>query len=208
MLPRVEQQAAPAAADVDERFARREPHLAAHVVHLVALRLLERGRAVTPVGARVHHRRRVEPLPVERRRAARSGSARSPSPARSMRLEKRHSCQRLRRRTSGWARGRTPRPSPARNASARSPSTSTLAVEIRLEQADVAEHAGTRALRGASGNVSVNAGAASPLRKAVPSARRTRNGISVPAPMLARMRASLPAGFAAVVASRPLGTSR
>ena len=65
VLQRVEQEAAAAAADVDEGLARREPHLAAHVVHLVALRLLERRRAFRPVRAGVHHRRDVEPQPVE-----------------------------------------------------------------------------------------------------------------------------------------------
>ena len=66
VLERVEQKAAPAGADVDEGLAGREPHLAAHVVHLVALRLLERRRALLPVGAGVHHRGQVEPQPIER----------------------------------------------------------------------------------------------------------------------------------------------
>ena len=65
MLPRVEQQSAPAAADIDEGFAALELHLAADVVHLVLLRFLQRLRAFLPVGARVHHADLVEPELVE-----------------------------------------------------------------------------------------------------------------------------------------------
>ena len=66
VAPCVEEEAAPAAADVDERLAGLELHLPAHVVHLVALRLLECARAFLPVRAGVHHADPVEPRRVER----------------------------------------------------------------------------------------------------------------------------------------------
>ena len=60
-----EHEAAEAAADVDEALAGRQPDLAAHMVDLVALRLLQRVRAFAPVGAGVHQQRVVEPQLVE-----------------------------------------------------------------------------------------------------------------------------------------------
>ncbi len=61
----MEHEAAEAAADVDHGFARRKPHLAAHVLDLVALRLLDRARPLAPITARVHHEGVVEPELVE-----------------------------------------------------------------------------------------------------------------------------------------------
>src|ERR1039457_1840546 len=66
VLPGVKQQAAPATADIDEGLARLQLYFAADVIHLVLLRLLERGRSLGPIGAGVHHADRVEPIPVER----------------------------------------------------------------------------------------------------------------------------------------------
>src|SRR5258706_3778019 len=64
---RVLQEAAEAAADVDHVVAGLEQHLLRHVLELVALRLLERARAVLPVGAGIEHQRIVEPEAVELR---------------------------------------------------------------------------------------------------------------------------------------------
>src|SRR5688572_27209916 len=64
-LLRVEHEAAEAAADVDHLLARLEQELLRHVVALVALRLLQRARALLPVGAGVEHQRIVEPQLVE-----------------------------------------------------------------------------------------------------------------------------------------------
>ncbi len=64
-LPCVEQQAAPAAADVDEGFAALELHLATDMIHLVLLRFLQRLRALLPVCAGVHHADAIEPELVE-----------------------------------------------------------------------------------------------------------------------------------------------
>lgn len=66
MLQRMEQQPAPAAADVDKALTGLEPDLAADVIHLVELRLFERARPFLPVGAGVHHADAVEPRLVER----------------------------------------------------------------------------------------------------------------------------------------------
>src|SRR6185369_3476478 len=57
----MEHEAAKAAADVDHGLARGEAHLAAHVLDLVALRLLDGARALAPISARVHHELAVEP---------------------------------------------------------------------------------------------------------------------------------------------------
>src|SRR5256886_4893137 len=65
LLPGVEEQVAPAAADVGEGVAPLEQDLAAHVVHLGDLRLLERLRSVGEPGAGVGHAHLVEPLAVE-----------------------------------------------------------------------------------------------------------------------------------------------
>ena len=64
VLRRPEHEPAPAAADVEEGFARREAQLAADVVELARLRVGERVGVAPEVGARVHHPR-VEPQPVE-----------------------------------------------------------------------------------------------------------------------------------------------
>src|SRR5437879_8999046 len=61
----VEHEAAEAGADVHHRLAGLEQELARNVLDLVPLRLLERARALFPVGAGVHHSRIVEPHPVE-----------------------------------------------------------------------------------------------------------------------------------------------
>src|SRR5437763_1607705 len=63
----MEHEAAEARTDVDDGFARRDLELAAHMLDLVRLRLLERARAFLPVGAGVHHQRFVEPEAVEGR---------------------------------------------------------------------------------------------------------------------------------------------
>src|SRR5438445_1675132 len=65
LLPGVEEQVAPAAADVGEGVAPLEQDLAAHVVHLGDLRLLERLGSVGEPGAGVGHAHFVEPFPVE-----------------------------------------------------------------------------------------------------------------------------------------------
>src|SRR3989449_4494699 len=65
-LVSVEEQPAPAAADVDEGLTARELHLAADAVHLVDLRLLEGLRALLPVRAGVHHADAIEPVAIER----------------------------------------------------------------------------------------------------------------------------------------------
>src|SRR5437899_8980302 len=65
LLPGVEEQVAPAAADVGEGVAPLEQDLAAHVVHLGDLRFLERLRSVGEPGAGVGHAHFVEPFPVE-----------------------------------------------------------------------------------------------------------------------------------------------
>src|SRR5712671_5903185 len=64
-LPGVEEQVAPAAADVGEGVASLEQDLAAHVVHLGDLRFLERLGSVGEPGAGVGHAHFVEPFPVE-----------------------------------------------------------------------------------------------------------------------------------------------
>src|SRR5215472_4262689 len=64
-VPGVEQQIAPAAADVGEGVAFLEQHLAADVVHLRDLRFLERLRAVGEPRARIGHADLVQPLAVE-----------------------------------------------------------------------------------------------------------------------------------------------
>ena len=64
-LERAEHEAAEAAADVDVALARREAQLAADVVDLLPLRLLQRARALGPVAAGVHQQRLVQPQPVE-----------------------------------------------------------------------------------------------------------------------------------------------
>src|SRR5882672_581920 len=64
-VPGVEQQVAPAAADVGEGVAFLEQHLAAHVVHFRDLRLLEGLRPVGEPRAGVRHADLVEPLAVE-----------------------------------------------------------------------------------------------------------------------------------------------
>src|SRR5437870_4445706 len=64
MLPSMEEQATPTAADVNERFARLELNLATDVVEFVALSLLERAGTVAPVRAGIHHRL-VEPVTIE-----------------------------------------------------------------------------------------------------------------------------------------------
>ena len=53
---------APAAADVEEALARREPQLGADVVELGELRLLERVFLAAEIGAGIHHAR-IEPQP-------------------------------------------------------------------------------------------------------------------------------------------------
>src|SRR5258707_5252459 len=65
LLPGVEEQVAPAAADIGEGVAPLEQDLAAHVVHLGDLRFLERLRSVGEPGAGVGHAHFVEPFPVE-----------------------------------------------------------------------------------------------------------------------------------------------
>src|SRR5216110_441191 len=65
LLPGVEEQVAPAAADVGEGVASLEQDLAAHVIHLGDLRFLERLGSVGEPGAGVGHARFVEPFPVE-----------------------------------------------------------------------------------------------------------------------------------------------
>src|SRR5207253_342397 len=67
MLFGIEQEAAEAAADVDDLVARLEQYFLADVLELVPLRLLERARAFLPVGAGVEHQRIVEPEAVELR---------------------------------------------------------------------------------------------------------------------------------------------
>jgi hypothetical protein len=62
---RAQHEAAEAAADVDEAIAGGQTDLAAHMVDLLALRRLERRRALRPVGAGVHLQRLVEPQAVE-----------------------------------------------------------------------------------------------------------------------------------------------
>src|SRR5256885_534897 len=64
-VPGVEQKVALAAADVGEGVALLEQHLAADVVHLRELRLLERLRPVGEPGTGVGHAHLVEPFPVE-----------------------------------------------------------------------------------------------------------------------------------------------
>src|SRR5712692_1836952 len=64
-LPGVEEQVAPAAADVGEGVPRLEQHLPADVVHLVRLRFLQRLGTVHEPGAGVRHADLVEPLPVK-----------------------------------------------------------------------------------------------------------------------------------------------
>src|SRR5688572_8937976 len=64
-LLRVEHEAAEAGADVDHFLARLEQKLLRHVVALVALRLFQRARAFLPVRAGVEHERIVEPKLVE-----------------------------------------------------------------------------------------------------------------------------------------------
>src|SRR5258708_27160678 len=64
LLPGVEEQVAPAAADVGEGVASLEQDLAAHVVHLGDLRFLERLGSVGEPGAGVGHADLVEPFPV------------------------------------------------------------------------------------------------------------------------------------------------
>src|SRR6266508_3089441 len=65
LLPGVEEQVAPAAADVGEGIATLEQDLAAHVVHLGDLRFLERLGCVGEPGAGVGHAHFVEPFAVE-----------------------------------------------------------------------------------------------------------------------------------------------
>src|SRR6266704_138468 len=65
LLPGVEEQVSPAAADVGEGVASLQPDLAAHVIHLGDLRFLERLGSVGEPGAGVGHARFVEPFPVE-----------------------------------------------------------------------------------------------------------------------------------------------
>src|SRR6266852_4871247 len=65
LLPGVEEQVAPAAADVGEGVASLEQDLAAHVVHLGDLRFLERLGSVGEPGAGVGHAHFVEPFPVK-----------------------------------------------------------------------------------------------------------------------------------------------
>src|SRR6266480_4808353 len=65
LLPGVEEQIAPAAADVGEGVASLEQDFAAHVIHLGDLRFLERLGSVGEPGAGVGHARFVEPFPVE-----------------------------------------------------------------------------------------------------------------------------------------------
>ena len=64
VLGRVQDQPAPAAADVEEAFAGAQTQLAADQVELGELRVLQRVAGVAEVGARVDHAR-VEPEPVE-----------------------------------------------------------------------------------------------------------------------------------------------
>src|SRR2546425_3929986 len=64
-LLRVEQEAAEAAADVDHVVAGLEQHFLSDVLELVALRLLERARALLPVGAGVEHQGIIQPEAVE-----------------------------------------------------------------------------------------------------------------------------------------------
>src|SRR5581483_2176774 len=61
----IEQETAEAAADVDHIVAGLEQHLLADVIELVALRFLERARALLPVRAGVEHQRIVEPVAIE-----------------------------------------------------------------------------------------------------------------------------------------------
>src|SRR5690349_5873925 len=65
LVPGVEQQVAPAAADVGEGVAFLEQHLAADVVHLGDLRLLERVRPISEPRAGISHADLVEPLAIE-----------------------------------------------------------------------------------------------------------------------------------------------
>src|SRR5437773_4879571 len=65
LVPGVEKQIAPAAADVGKGVALLEQHLAADVVHLRELGLFERLRAVGEPGAGVRHAHLVEPFTVE-----------------------------------------------------------------------------------------------------------------------------------------------
>ena len=65
LLPGVEEQVAPAAADVGEGVASLQQDLPAHVVHLGDLRFLERLGSVGEPGAGVGHAHFVEPFPVE-----------------------------------------------------------------------------------------------------------------------------------------------
>ena len=65
VLRRPEDQASPAAADVEERFARTKPELPADVVELSRLSVGERIALGGEVRARVNHPR-IEPQPVER----------------------------------------------------------------------------------------------------------------------------------------------
>src|SRR5439155_10656103 len=60
-----EDQAAPPAADVKQRLAGRQAELAADVVELVLLRVVERVALGAEIRARIDHPR-VEPKPVER----------------------------------------------------------------------------------------------------------------------------------------------
>ena len=64
LLRRLNEQKAPAAADVEKRHAFLEVELLEDVVHLVALRLLERVILVLEVRARIAHRR-IEPELIE-----------------------------------------------------------------------------------------------------------------------------------------------
>src|SRR6266571_1513548 len=65
LVPGVEEQVAPAAADVGEGVASLEQDLAAYVIHLGDLRFLERFGSVGEPGAGVGHAHFVEPFPVE-----------------------------------------------------------------------------------------------------------------------------------------------
>jgi len=65
VLLRMEHEAAETGPHVDHLVARADAELPADVLDLVALRLLERARALAPIAARVHHEGVVQPEAVE-----------------------------------------------------------------------------------------------------------------------------------------------
>ena len=142
LLGGVEHEATESAAHVDDALSGGKLYLARDVFHLRDLRLEDALLRMLVVGAGVHEVGIVQHLRVELRPRARSGIGRFPWAWRWGRLLNRRPCQRLRMPTSRSCRVVEAGGEPDGHEFVQIAVDVDLAIEVGLEEADMAEHHG------------------------------------------------------------------